>query len=158
MRPVFAAAAALVAGLAVGCPAADEKSTAGPEHRVTQAEQRDLAKAETKAAAQALRDYAYAQKTEFVDKMKQELVDIQAELDGLTAKIERSSGAAKAEAKKKLEVVREKLTQAKQRLDRAESATESDWDDIKRGFRASYGDLKVSFNETRQWLSDKIAP
>jgi hypothetical protein len=54
--------------------------------------------------------------------------------------------------------VREKWAQAKKQLDGAETATESNWDDVKNGFKQSYADLKDSFNKTRQWLSDKIAP
>jgi len=54
--------------------------------------------------------------------------------------------------------VREKWTQTKQQLDRAETATASNWDEVKNGFKQSYADLKNSFEKTRQWLSDKIAP
>jgi chromosome segregation ATPase len=138
----------LVAGLAAGCPSTDGESAA----------RRDKATTETKEAALAIQDFAYAQKAEFVDKMKKELVEIQGELDRLSAKVDRSSGAAKADAKTKLEAVREKWAQAKKQLDQAESATESTWDDVKVGFKKSYGELKDSFENTRQWLSDKIEP
>ena len=161
----------LVAGLAVGCTPKDGKSAAGPKHRETAAAQRE-AETKTKEADQAGRDYAhaqkeavearqdyaYAQKAEFVDKMKKELVGIQEELDRLSAKVDRSRGAAKAEAKTQLEAVRAKWAQAKKQLDRAESATESTWDDVKGGFKKSYGELKDSFEKTRQWLSEKIEP
>jgi hypothetical protein len=53
-------------------------------------------------------DYAYAQKAEFVDKMKKELAEIQEELDRLSAKVERSSGEAKVDAKTRLDAVRGK--------------------------------------------------
>jgi hypothetical protein len=105
-----------------------------------------------------MRDYAYAEKADFVDKMKKELVSIQEEMDRLGTKVDRASGAAKADAKVKLETVREKWVQAKKQLDRAENTTESGWDDVKNGFKQSYADLKDSFDKTRQWLSDKIAP
>jgi hypothetical protein len=90
--------------------------------------------------------------------MKKDLVSIQEELDGLGAKVESAGGSAKAEAKVKLAAVREKWAQAKKQVDRAETATASDWDDVKGGFKQSYADLKDSFDKTRQWLSDKIAP
>ena len=105
-----------------------------------------------------MREYAYAEKAEFVAKMKKELVSTQEELDRLGAKVDGASGAAKADAKVKLAAVREKWAQAKKQLDGAETATESNWDDVKNGFKQSYADLKDSFNKTRQWLSDKIAP
>jgi chromosome segregation ATPase len=148
----------LVAAFAVGCKSTDGKSAAETKQRENAAAQLDKAKTETKEAAQAVQDYAYAQKTEFVEKMKKELVEIQEELDRLSAKVERSSAAAKADAKVKLEAVREKWAQAKKQLDQAESATESTWDDVKGGFKKLYGELKDSFDKTRQWLSDKIEP
>ena len=143
----------IVPALAVGLT-----SAAGPERSETAAEKRDRAKAETKEAAHGIRDYAYAQKAEFAHEMKEELAKIQKELDRLSAKVDSSSGAAKADAKAKLKVVRKKWAQAKKRLDRAESATASTWDDAKDGFRKSYDELKVSLEKARQWLSDKIAP
>lgn len=146
------------AAFAVGCTAKDGKSAVAPKRGETAAAHLAKAKVETKEAAQAMRDYAYAQKAEFVDGMKKELVSIQEELDRLGAKVDRASGAAKADAKVRLESVREKWAQAKKQLDRAETATESSWDDVKNGFKQSYADLKDSFDKTRQWLSDKIAP
>ena len=147
-----------VAALAVGCTSKDGKSAVAPKQGETAAVHLDKAKAETKEAAQAMREYAYAEKAEFVAKMKKELVSTQEELDRLGAKVDGASGAAKADAKVKLEAVREKWAQAKKQLDRAETATASDWDNVKTGFKQAYADLKDSFDNTRQWLSDKIAP
>ena len=90
--------------------------------------------------------------------MRRELVSTQEELDRLSAKVESAGGAVKTDAKAKLETVREKWTQAKKQLDRAETGTASDWEDVKNGFKQSYTDLKDSSDKTRQWLSDKIAP
>jgi outer membrane PBP1 activator LpoA protein len=147
----------LVAALAVGCTPTDEKSAVGPEEGKPAA-QFDKAKTEMKEAAQSMQDYTYAQKAEFVAKMKKELAEIQEELDRLSAKVDRSSGAVKAEAATQLEAVREKWAQAKRQLDRAGSATESTWDDVKGGFETIYGELEDSFDKTRQWVSDKIEP
>lgn len=148
----------IAAAVAVGLTPTDVTSAAGPEPGETAAAKRDKAKTETKEAAQGGRDYAYAQKAEFAREMRAELAKIQKELDRLSAKVEKSSGTAKADAKAKLEVVRKKWAHAKKRLDEAESATESTWDDVKDGFRKSYGELKDSFEKARRWLSDKIAP
>ena len=148
----------LVAAFAVSCTSKAGKSAAEAKHRETAEAQLDKAKTETKEAAQAVQDYAYAQKAEFVDNMKKELVEIQEELDRLSAKVDRSSAAAKADAKAKLEAVREKWAQAKKQLDQAESATESTWNDVKGGFKKLYGELRDSFDKTRQWLSDTIEP
>lgn len=146
------------AALTVGCTSKKVKAAVAPKQADPAAVHLDKAKAETKQAAQAMRDYAYAEKTEFVDKMRKELVSTQEELDRLSAKVESSGGAVKTDAKARLETVREKWTQAKKQLDRAETATASDWEDVKSGFKQSYTDLKDSSDKTRQWLSDKIAP
>jgi Arc/MetJ family transcription regulator len=159
MRHTILVTTFFVAGaLAVGCTSKDGKSAVAPKKGETAAAHLDKAKAETKQAAQAMRDYAYAEKAEFVDKMKKDLVGMQEELDRLGAKVDKASGAAKADAKVKLGTVRENWTQAKKQLDRAETATASDWDDVKNGFKQSYSNLKDSVEKTRQWLSDKIAP
>ena len=148
----------LVAALTVGCKSTAEKSTAATKQDELAALQLGKAKAATKEAAQAMQDYAFTQKTEFVATMNKELVAIQEELDQLTAKVESSGGAAKADAKAKLEAAREKWALTKRALDQAESATESSWSDVKGGFRQSYAGLKDSIAMTRRWLSDKIAP
>ncbi len=146
------------ATLAMGCTSKEVKAAVAPKPADPAAAHLDKAKAESKQAAQAMRDYAYAERTEFVDKMKKELVSTQEELDRLSAKVESAGGAVKADAKAKLETVRGKWTQAKKQLDRAETATASDWDDVKSGFKQSYAELKDPSDKTRQWLSDKIAP
>jgi uncharacterized protein YicC (UPF0701 family) len=144
--------------LAVGCKATADKPTNGIPHDSAAAIQLDKAKAATAAAAQAVEDYAYARKAEFVAKMRREMLATQEELDRLAAKAERASGTAKADAQTKLAAAREKWTKTKQQLDQAERATESTWEDVKSDVKASYGGLKSSVDDTRRWLSDKIAP
>ncbi len=135
---------------AVGCSSTGGK--AAPESQPGEV------KTEVKEAGRAIRDYTYDQKDDFVKATKQELADIQAELDRLEAKVERSSGAVKDEAKLKLAAVREKWSAVKVRLEQAEQATEATWDDVQSGFKAAYHDLASSFASARQWLSDKIEP
>jgi hypothetical protein len=154
LMTAFLSAAALTAG----CTSKEVKAAVPPKQAEPAAAHLEKAKAETKEAAQSMRDYAYAEKAEFVARMKADLVSIQVELDQLGAKVEGAGGAAKADAKVKLAAVREKWAQANRQVDRAQTATASDWDDVKNGFKQSYADLKDSFNKTRQWLSDKIAP
>ena len=147
----------IVATLAPGCKSTAEKST----HETSQdsaAAQLGRAKAATLEAAQAMEDYAYVRKAEFVARMKSEMVTTQEDLDRLGDKVASSAGAVKAEATTKLETARVKLAQTKQQLNQAENATESSWNDMKRGFKESYTGLKDSILLTRQWLSDKIAP
>ena len=143
----------LVAGLAPGSAAAADsrasKAAAAQRHKAT---------AESKEAAKAARDYAFTQRAEFAADMKRELVEIQAELDRLSVKIGKLNGTAKTDARARVDSLHERWAQAKRQLDRAENATESGWDDVKGSFNKAYGELKESFEGTRQWLSDKIAP
>lgn len=156
-----------VATMATGCPSTDPKTTTGPSpspspttdsKAETPAARLDQAKRDTKAAARAWKEYAFSQKAELVADMKRELVAIEAEIDRLAAKVDSATGQAKLDAKVKLDALRTKAAEARRRVDAAEQAGESDWDQVKRGLDESYGDLKGSFDETRQWLSDKIEP
>ena len=118
----------------------------------------DKAKKETKEAEQAIKDYAYAQRAEFVAQMKAESAKINEELDRLAAKIEKTSDTAHAEAKSKLQALREKAVQLNKQLDEANGASESTWDSIKVASKKSFEEFKTSFQQSRQWLSEKIAP
>ncbi|MBI5546116.1 MAG: hypothetical protein HY901_19670 [Deltaproteobacteria bacterium] len=148
----------LVAGLAPGCDSADGTAATGTRPRDPWAAPGDKTIVETEESMQAMQDYAYTQRAAFLAQMRRELTEVQQELDQLDAAIDRSGGVASADAKARLEVVRETWAQAKLKLDHAESATESTWDEVKGGFRRAHGELKDSFEKTRQWLSDKLAP
>jgi len=143
------------AALAVGCDRSEKSTTDTPEATT---QQFDKVKKETKEAAQDMKDYAYAQKAEFVEKMQAQLAEINRDLDQLSAKIEKASDAAKAEAKPKLQALRDQTAKLTKQLDEAKGATESTWDDVKAGFKKGYSELKDGFQQARQWVSDKIAP
>ena len=132
--------------------------TTGCNKEGTTAQQLDQLQAKTAEATQDLQDYTFAQKTEYTDKMRIQLAAINLELDQLAAKIEKSSDAAKAEAKPKLQALREKADQLKKQLDEAGNATESTWETVKAGSKKAYGELKEGFTQARQWMSEKIAP
>src|SRR6187431_2320876 len=119
---------------AVGCDRSEKSTT---ETREVTAQQFDKVKADSKEAAQDMKDYAYAQKTEFVGKMQSQLDEINRDLDQLAAKIEKSSDAAKAEAKPKLQALRDQTAKLTKQLDEAKNASESTWDDVKAGFKKS---------------------
>ena len=124
----------------------------------TTSQQLDKVQAETKEAAQDMKDYTYAQKAEFVTAMQTQLAEINRDLDLLAAKIDKSSDAVKAETKPKLQALRDQAAKLTKQLDAAKNATESTWGDIKAGFQKGYSELKDGFNQARQWVSDKIAP
>jgi chromosome segregation ATPase len=135
------------AAFAVGC-----------EKEQTTSQQMENVKTETKQAAQDMKDYTFAQKAEFVKAMQAQLTALNEDLDKLSAKIDGSSDAVKAEAKPKLQVLRDQAAKLNQQLVDAQNATESTWDDVKAGSQKVFDSLKDSFNQTRQWVSDKIAP
>jgi methyl-accepting chemotaxis protein len=136
-----------IAALAVGC-----------DREQTTSQQIEKVKTETKDAAQDMKDYTFAQKAEFTQKMQSQLAEINRELDQLAAKIEKSSDAVKAEAKPKLQALRDQTAHLNTQLDEVKNATESTWDNVKSGTRKAYAALKEGFQQSRQWVSDKIAP
>ena len=136
-----------IAAFAVGC-----------KKEQTTSQQLDQVKVETKQAAQDMKDYTFAQKAEFVKTMQGQLDALNKDLDELSAKIDSSSDAVKAEAKPKLQALRDQAAQLNKQLDDAKNATESTWDSVKAGFSKGYEATKDGFNKARQWVSDKIAP
>ena len=147
-----------VAALTMSCTTAEGNSEPAPLPGETAAEELDNAITETAEALQAMSEFTYAQKAEFVAKMKQELLEIQQELDRLAAKADSVGGAVKTEAETTLGTVRKQWALTKTHLDAVENASESSLNDIERNFRKSHGQLKDSFEKSRQWLSDKIEP
>jgi polyhydroxyalkanoate synthesis regulator phasin len=151
----LAIAILVLTGFAVGC-----KPSAGPsatETREATAKQFDQVKQDTKEATQDMKDFAYAQKAEFVATMQSQLSEINRDLDLIAAKIEKSNAAAKAEATPKLQALRDQVAKLNVHLDAAKDATESTWDDVKAGFNKGYGELKDGFNQARQWVGEQIA-
>ena len=136
-----------VSAFAVGC-----------NKEQTTSQQLDKVQAETKQAAQDMKDYTYAQKAEFVSTMQAQLAALNRDLDQLSAKVDKSSAAIKAEAQPKLQVLRDQMAQLNKQLDEARNATESTWDSVKGGFKKAYEASKDGFQQARQWVSDKIAP
>ena len=136
-----------VAAFAVGC---NKEETAS--------QQLDKVQEKTKEAARDMKDYTFAQKAEFTEKMQGQLADLNKDLDQLEAKIEKSSDAVKAEAKPKLQALREQAAKLNKHLEEAKNATESTWDSVKAGSKKAYNELKDGFNQAREWVSDKIAP
>src|SRR5271170_3338983 len=77
----------------------------------TTSQQMDKVQTETTQAAQDMKDYTFAQKAEFVKTMQGQLDALNKDLDQLSAKIDSSSDAVKAEAKPKLQVLRDQAAQ-----------------------------------------------
>jgi ElaB/YqjD/DUF883 family membrane-anchored ribosome-binding protein len=136
-----------VAALAGGC-----------NREQTTSDRLDQVRTETKTATLEMKDYSFAQKTEFVTKMQVELDALNKDLDQLSAKIETRTDAIKAEARPKLQALRDQAAQLNKQLDDVRNGTESTWDSVKATSRKAFASLKDEFQQSRQWLSDKIAP
>ena len=115
-------------------------------------------KTKTKEDSESARDYAFTQKAEFIAKKKSELAEINIRIDKISEKVEKSSGAAKDEAKSKLQSLRDQAAELNKQLDSANDIPESKWADFKVGFNKSYKEMKDAVKQSRQWLSKKIAP
>jgi len=152
----LAVACLAITAFAVGCKPSEKASAI--ETPKSTGEQLDDVKQEAKEAAQAMNDYAYAQKTEFVATMQSQLDEIDRDVDELVARLEKSSAEVKAEAEPRIQALRDQMAKLTTQLDAAEDASESTWDDIKTGFTKGYDELKNGFNQARQWVSDRIAP
>ena len=130
----------------------------GCDKEQTTSQQLDKIKTETKAVAENMKDYTYAQKAEFVKEMQTQLATLDQDLAKLSTKIENSTDAVKAEAKPKLQALRDQAGLLNKQLDDVKNATESTWDSVKTGFKKAYESSKDGFNQARQWVSEKIAP
>ena len=130
----------------------------GCDKEKTTAQQLDKVQTETKQAAADMKDYTFAQKDEFVKYMQGQLTTLNQDLDKLSAKIDSASDAVKAEAKPKLQALRDQAAKLNQQLADASNATETTWDSVKAGTKQAYDAVVKSFNDARQWVSDKIAP
>ena len=139
-----------LAAFAAGCnPATDDKSAADPLNKL---------KTDTREIARDVQEYSFAQKAQFTDAMRVQMVEIRAELDRLAARIEKSAGATRDEAKPKFQALRTQTETLTGQLDGVRDATESTWTDVKTGFRTGLLQLKDGFQQARQWTSEKIAP
>ena len=130
----------------------------GCDNDKTTSQQIDKVKAETRQAEKDMKEYTFAQKAEFVKYMQGQLTTLNQDIEKLSAKIEAASDAVKAEAKPKLQVLREQATKLNQQLAEAQNATETTWDSVKAACKNGYEATKDGFNQARQWVSDKIAP
>jgi hypothetical protein len=101
--------------VATGCKPESEKS-AGSEANRDSAAQWDKTKEETRQAIDAANDYAYAQRTEYAEKIRAELAELNKELDKLSAKAESANESVKADARVKVQEIRGKVASLNERL------------------------------------------
>lgn len=142
--------------LLAGCKPSSPDESLKPSG--TAAQQLDKAKDAGNDAAGRMEDYTYDQKAEFVSSMKAELATLNENLSALSAKIEKSSATVQADAKPKLAALQEQATKLNEQLQAVIDSTPSTWSGIKADYEKAYASLKDGVKQSRQWVSDKIAP
>ena len=116
------------------------------------------APANANSAPAAEPSYPYSRKEEFTTFMKTNLDKLNQEIEQLAAKISTLSAAAQADAKEKLQALREQAQRLGQHFDKVQNASAGSWDAAKADMSKAYDDLKAGITKARQWLSEKIAP
>lgn len=101
-------------------------------------------------AARAIKDYAFAQRDELVQRTSGELTTLRIALDDLNAKVERQGTAASAESKAKLVAVRERWEKVQAQLELARSASAKNWEELKDDLSTSFDDLDRALHDARQ--------
>jgi predicted RNase H-like nuclease (RuvC/YqgF family) len=120
--------------------------------------QAERVKADLKETAQATQDYAYTQKEQFIAKMNTEITRLKAQSSELESKLESCTGSTKEELRSRLETLRHKVTGLNDQLSKAKNSNEGTWNDVKSTLQKGTDEAKESFNQARQWLSDKLKP
>jgi hypothetical protein len=133
-------------------------SSSSDDHDKVPFEQSPKGQADSQQVAQDKKDYAFAQRAEYTKDMKMKIASMNADIDNLSARVEKGSDSVKADAKPKLQALRDEVAHLNEKLDAVPSATESTWNDVKSGFNKGYASLTDGIKSARQWVSDKIAP
>src|ERR1700752_797419 len=102
-RKQILVAAFSVADFAAGGNPTNHPSTAENSGPADPAVQLDELKKEARETAQAAKDYTYAQRAAFAEKMRGDITALNREMDEIAAKIETTNATTREEAKAKLQ-------------------------------------------------------
>jgi len=101
-------------------------------------------------------EYSYKEKPAFVEKLKSEASDLNAQMKELGNKMSNSTEAAREKLRPKMDALKEKSKNLDVQIDKAQNATESTWNDVKAGARNAFEDAKQSFRDAKDWTADKL--
>jgi DNA repair exonuclease SbcCD ATPase subunit len=146
-----------LAAFVTGCEPANRTNDA-ERLQESAAEQFEEAQEATQDAIQAAGDYAEAQRTAFIAQMEQGLTALRNEADDLKIRVANATDDVKAEGQHKLDALKQQADRLEQQLSQLRDAPESSWESLKDGFETAYHETRQAFNDTREWLSEKIAP
>ncbi|MFT3831663.1 MAG: hypothetical protein QM691_18360 [Opitutaceae bacterium] len=155
----------LGATLFVSCKPASEQAVdrpAGPAPAESVSDTvHDTAQAiqdEASDAADEIQDYTYEQRANYIAAARVKIESLKRRLEALSASVDRSSEAVKADSRPRIAALRERIAKLEAQLDAAQGTGADAWDRFKAEMRSSYSELKQAFRDARQWTSEKIAP
>jgi hypothetical protein len=157
MKSILFITSVLAIAFVTGCKPAEKPKVQGTGGAPA-AQQLDKAQTVADEAARQMKDYSFAQKTEFVAAMKLQLAELNRSIEELDATIAKSNAAVKTEAAPKLAALREQAAKLDLQLAAVVAADQSTWNGIKADAEKAYAALKEGVTQSRQWISDKIAP
>lgn len=166
MKPthwIIAIGSAALLGLTAGCskesettPAAEVVRETPPQSEVAQKVNQEAGKAVQNLENQA--DRLKAQKAEFVSRLRQELAELNKQIDQFAERAAQASEPIKAESEVKAQELRTKVIRLGEQLDQVPATAESAWEEAKVALAKAYDETKNSINNAREWLADKIRP
>jgi cytochrome c556 len=130
----------------------------GCHKQETISQQLDQVEAKTKKAVQNLKDYSFSEKNEFIFAVQNQLTNLNQNVSQLSAKIDSASASIQIEAKPKMQSLRDKFSILNQRLADTQNASEATWDRLKADTQEAYDAVEQGVRDSRQWVSEKIAP
>ncbi|TVR49967.1 MAG: hypothetical protein EA425_10885 [Puniceicoccaceae bacterium] len=144
-----------LATLVIGCK---PSARSGSEPETSATRQISQAPAETRPSTADLDSFRHAQKAAYIKTLETRLAELNQNIDELSADIERSSLAVKAEAQPRVMALRAQSDLLQEQLDTVKDAGESTWESVKTSTSNAYSELKEGFHNTREWLGEKISP
>ena len=105
-----------------------------------------------KVKATEFKDYSYAEKAKLQEALKQEMDQTKIEIDKLAAKYDALSDSAKADAKKRMQDLKDQEGKISDYSDKVKDATEADWKDLTSKIDQGVASLKGSMREFGEWI------
>jgi vacuolar-type H+-ATPase subunit I/STV1 len=102
-------------------------------------------------------DYSYEQKADFVAAVVSDLEALDKKIQKLSDKVATARDNLKADAKAKLEALREQRKKLNEKLEDAKNSADSNWLEAKANFKTAYDDVKNAVKDTWKWLTDKLS-
>lgn len=112
----------------------------------------------TKSVGKEVKEYAYEQKDEFVREIRDQLNELNQEVEKISTLIETSADKLKTKTnyKPKLDKLNGQIAKMHQRLDDAKNSTESTWNQIQEDSKETFESVKESVKAAGQWVDKKV--